>query len=144
MAALTGDRTDDAPSIIPFRGDYYTLTPEAATLVHGLVYPVPDPRFPFLGVHFTRRIDGQVWAGPNAVLAFRRTGYRRRDISVRDLAETLANPGFRKLAARYWRYALQFHLSGVVLARDVVLLALLAVLALPARGVARGAPAAPP
>ena len=103
VAALTGDRTPDSPSIVPFRGDYYTLTPDAAPLVNGLIYPVPDPRFPFLGVHFTRRIDGQVWAGPNAVLAFRRTGYRRRDISPRDLAEALANPGFRRLARTFWR-----------------------------------------
>jgi len=103
IAAMTGDRTRESPSIVPFRGDYYTLTADATGLVHGLVYPVPDPRFPFLGVHFTKRIDGQVWAGPNAVLAFRRTGYRRRDISVRDLAEALGNPGFRKLARRFWR-----------------------------------------
>jgi (S)-2-hydroxyglutarate dehydrogenase len=103
VAALTGDRTKDSPGIVPFRGDYYTLGPEAAQLVNGLVYPVPDPRFPFLGVHLTRRIDGQVWAGPNAVLAFRRTGYRRRDISLGDLAEALANPGFRSLAHRFWR-----------------------------------------
>jgi (S)-2-hydroxyglutarate dehydrogenase len=103
VAALTGDRTPDSPSIVPFRGDYYTLTPEAGALVNGLIYPVPDPRFPFLGVHFTRRIDGEVWAGPNAVLAFRRTGYRRRDISARDLAEALGNPGFRRLARRFWR-----------------------------------------
>jgi L-2-hydroxyglutarate oxidase LhgO len=103
VAAMTGDRTQDSPAIVPFRGDYYTLSPDAATLVNGLIYPVPDPRFPFLGVHFTRRIDGQVWAGPNAVLAFRRTGYRRRDISVRDLAEAIGNPGFRKLARKFWR-----------------------------------------
>jgi L-2-hydroxyglutarate oxidase LhgO len=103
VSALSGDRTPDSPSIVPFRGDYYTLTPDAAPLVHGLIYPVPDPRFPFLGVHFTRRIDGRVWAGPNAVLAFRRAGYRRRDVSVRDLAEALGNPGFRKLARRFWR-----------------------------------------
>ncbi len=103
VAALTGDRTKDSPAIVPFRGDYYTLAADAARLVRGLVYPVPDPRFPFLGVHFTRRIDGQVWAGPNAVLAFRRTGYRRRDISLGDLAEALGNPGFRKLARRFWR-----------------------------------------
>ena len=103
VAAMTGDRTPDSPSIVPFRGDYYTLTPEAATLVNGLLYPVPDPRFPFLGVHFTRRIDGQVWAGPNAVLAFKRTGYRRRDVSLRDLAEAVGNPGFRRLARTFWR-----------------------------------------
>jgi L-2-hydroxyglutarate oxidase len=103
VAAMTGDRTADSPTILPFRGDYYTLRAKAAALVRGLIYPVPDPRFPFLGVHFTRRIDGQVWAGPNAVLAFRRTGYRRRDVSVRDLVEALAHPGFRRLAGRYWR-----------------------------------------
>jgi len=103
VAALTGDAGPDSPSIVPFRGDYYTLRPDAAALVNGLVYPVPDPRFPFLGVHFTRRIDGEVWAGPNAVLAFRRTGYRRRDVSVRDLAEALGNPGFRRLARTFWR-----------------------------------------
>ena len=103
VAALTGDAGPDAPTIVPFRGDYYTLSREAASLVNGLVYPVPDPRFPFLGVHFTRRIDGEVWAGPNAVLAFRRTGYRRRDVSVRDLAEALGNPGFRRLARTFWR-----------------------------------------
>jgi L-2-hydroxyglutarate oxidase len=101
VAHLTGDDGADAPRIVPFRGDYYTLTPDAASLVKGLIYPVPDPRFPFLGVHFTRRIDGQVWAGPNAVLAFARTGYRRRDVSLRDLAGTLTYPGFLRLAGRY-------------------------------------------
>jgi L-2-hydroxyglutarate oxidase len=108
-AGLWSDRvaamTDPDPGvlIVPFRGDYYTLSPRAAALVHGLVYPVPDPRYPFLGVHLTRRIDGEVWAGPNAVLAFARAGYRRRDVDPRDLAETLAFPGFRRLARRYWR-----------------------------------------
>ncbi len=106
VAALTGDRTPDSPRIIPFRGDYYTLTPDATGLVRGLLYPVPDPRFPFLGVHFTRRIDGEVWAGPNAVLAFKRAGYRRRDLSPRDLAEVLLNPGFLRLARRFWRTGL--------------------------------------
>lgn len=103
VARLTGDRTAASPRIVPFRGDYYTLSPAAAALVNGLIYPVPDPRFPFLGVHLTRRIDGQVWAGPNAVLAFKRAGYRRRDLSVRDLAETLTDPGFLRLARRFWR-----------------------------------------
>jgi (S)-2-hydroxyglutarate dehydrogenase len=103
VAAMSGDQTPDAPRIVPFRGDYYRLTPEAASLVHGLIYPIPDPRFPFLGVHFTRRIDGEVWAGPNAVLAFRRDGYRRRDVSLRDLASVIAYPGFARLARRYWR-----------------------------------------
>jgi L-2-hydroxyglutarate oxidase len=106
IAAMTirGGRTD--LRTVPFRGDYYRLRPEACHLVRGLVYPVPDPRFPFLGVHFTRRLDGEVWAGPNAVLAFAREGYRRRDVSVRDLASTLAYPGFRRLAARYLRTGL--------------------------------------
>jgi L-2-hydroxyglutarate oxidase LhgO len=74
--------------------------------VRGLIYPVPDPRFPFLGVHFTRRIDGAVWAGPNAVLAFARAGYRRRDVDLRDLARAIAYPGFLRMAARYWRTGL--------------------------------------
>ncbi len=104
IARLTGD--DDEPRIVPFRGDYYTLDPSATGLVRGLIYPVPDPRFPFLGVHFTKRIDGSVWAGPNAVLAFAREGYRRRDIRVQDLASTLAYRGFRRLALRYLRTGL--------------------------------------
>jgi len=84
VAALSGAR--DGPRIVPFRGDYYTLTADARGLVRGLIYPVPDPRFPFLGVHFTKRIDGAVWAGPNAVLAFAREGYRRRDIRPREFS----------------------------------------------------------
>ncbi|HYN70054.1 MAG TPA: L-2-hydroxyglutarate oxidase [Candidatus Eisenbacteria bacterium] len=99
VAALSGSR--EGPRIVPFRGDYYTLTADARPLVRGLIYPVPDPRFPFLGVHFTKRIDGQVWAGPNAVLAFARQGYRRLDISPRDLLGTLTDPGFVRLAVRY-------------------------------------------
>jgi (S)-2-hydroxyglutarate dehydrogenase len=101
VARLSGDRGRE--SIVPFRGDYYRLTPDARSLVRGLIYPVADPRFPFLGVHFTRRIDGEVWAGPNAVLAFARRGYRRRDVDPRDLLETLSNRGFLRLAGRYWR-----------------------------------------
>jgi L-2-hydroxyglutarate oxidase len=106
VAAMTRDAGPDAPRIVPFRGDYYTLTPDARGLVRGLVYPVPDPRFPFLGVHFTRRIDGNVWAGPNAVLAFSRTGYRRRDVSLPDLLGTLTYPGFLRLATKYLRTGL--------------------------------------
>jgi len=104
VAALSGAR--DGPRIVPFRGDYYTLTAEARGLVRGLIYPVPDPRFPFLGVHFTKRIDGEVWAGPNAVLAFAREGYRRRDLNPRDLLGTLTNAGFLRLAGRYFRTGL--------------------------------------
>jgi L-2-hydroxyglutarate oxidase LhgO len=106
LASMTGPANGHAPRIVPFRGDYYTLRPDARHLVRGLLYPVPDPRFPFLGVHFTRRIDGEVWAGPNAVLAFAREGYRRRDVDLRDLAATLAYPGFVRLAARYLRTGL--------------------------------------
>jgi (S)-2-hydroxyglutarate dehydrogenase len=87
--------------IVPFRGEYYELAPAARGLVKGLVYPVPDPEFPFLGVHFTRMIDGSVHAGPNAVLALRREGYRKRDISLRDTADTLGYGGFWKLARKH-------------------------------------------
>ncbi len=101
VAAMTGHAGQER--IVPFRGDYYTLRPEARGLVRALLYPVNDPRFPFLGLHFTRRIDGEVWAGPNAVLAFAREGYRRSDVSPRDLAGTLTYRGFLRLARRYWR-----------------------------------------
>jgi (S)-2-hydroxyglutarate dehydrogenase len=92
--------------IVPFRGEYYDLVPERAGLVRALIYPVPDPRFPFLGVHFTRRITGKVDAGPNAVLALAREGYRHRDISVRDIASSLAFPGFWRMARQHWRSGL--------------------------------------
>jgi L-2-hydroxyglutarate oxidase LhgO len=100
---MTGDSGPAQPRIVPFRGDYYTLRPEARHLVRGLLYPVPDPRFPFLGVHLTRRIDGSVLAGPNAVLATAREGYRRRDLSLRDVADAVTHPGFLRLARRFWR-----------------------------------------
>jgi len=104
VAALGGSR--DGPRIVPFRGDYYTLTADARGLVRGLIYPVPDPRFPFLGVHFTKRIDGAVWAGPNAVLAFAREGYRRRDIRPLELLATVTDRGFLRLAGKYLRTGL--------------------------------------
>jgi L-2-hydroxyglutarate oxidase LhgO len=118
-AGLHSDRvaglTSPTPvQIVPFRGDYYTLREEARSLCRGLIYPVPDPSLPFLGVHFTKRIDGNVWAGPNAVLATAREGYSRTDVNRADLLETLRFPGFRKLARTYWR-------TGAVEAwRDVV------------------------
>ncbi len=90
-------------NIIPFRGEYYDLVPERAALVRSLVYPVPDPHFPFLGVHFTRRIDGSVDAGPNAVFAFRREGYRRTDFNLSEFAGALSFLGFWRMAARNWR-----------------------------------------
>jgi L-2-hydroxyglutarate oxidase LhgO len=104
-AGLQADRFGDhaGPRIVPFRGDYNTLVPGARELVRGMIYPVPDPELPFLGVHFTRRTDGQVWAGPNAVLAFAREGYRRRSFRPDQLAETVAYRGFRRLARKYWR-----------------------------------------
>lgn len=111
-AGLFSDRiarlaTPDVPlRIIPFRGEYYRLRPERRHLVKNLIYPVPNPAFPFLGVHFTRRIDDEVEAGPNAVLAFRREGYRKTDVNLRDLWETLTWPGFRKVARSYWRVGL--------------------------------------
>ena len=89
--------------IIPFRGEYYELIPSRHSLVRNLIYPVPDPRFPFLGVHFTRMIGGGIEAGPNAVLAFKREGYRWTDVSFRDAADTLTFPGFWKMAGRYWK-----------------------------------------
>lgn len=92
---------DPGVKIVPFRGEYYSLAPGAQHLVRGLIYPVPDPAFPFLGVHFTRMIGGGVEAGPNAVLAFRREGYRKTDLRLGDLWETLTYPGFWKLAAKY-------------------------------------------
>jgi L-2-hydroxyglutarate oxidase len=89
--------------IIPFRGEYYKLKKDKEYLVKNLIYPVPDPNFPFLGVHFTRMAKGGVEAGPNAVLAFKREGYKKSDINLSELAETLAWPGFRKVASKYWR-----------------------------------------
>ncbi len=88
--------------IIPFRGEYYTLRP-GCDVVRGLVYPVPDPEFPFLGVHFTKRISGEMEAGPNAVLAFAREGYRMRSINIRELVGVLTYRGFWAMAAKYWR-----------------------------------------
>jgi len=108
-AGLFSDRiarltTPDVPlRIIPFRGEYYRLRPQRRHLVRNLIYPVPNPKFPFLGVHFTRTIDGNIEAGPNAVLAFRREGYRKTDVSLRDLSEIFSWPGFRKVARSYWR-----------------------------------------
>lgn len=89
--------------IIPFRGEYFKLKKEKEYLVKNLIYPVPDPNFPFLGVHFTRMAKGGVEAGPNAVLAFQREGYKKTDIRFSELAETLLWPGFRKVAAKYWK-----------------------------------------
>ncbi|HVU89752.1 MAG TPA: L-2-hydroxyglutarate oxidase [Pirellulales bacterium] len=92
-----------AAKIVPFRGEYFELRPEAQHLCRNLIYPTPDPAFPFLGVHFTRMIHGGVECGPNAVLAFAREGYRKTDINLADLVDSLTYPGFLRLAAKYWR-----------------------------------------
>lgn len=110
VSHMAGD--DPQVMIVPFRGEYYDLIPERSSLVRSLIYPVPDPRFPFLGVHFTRRITGNVDAGPNAVFAFRREGYRRTDFSFHDVSSALAFPGFWRMAAKNWRSGLdEFHRS---------------------------------
>jgi L-2-hydroxyglutarate oxidase LhgO len=101
LARLAGAPGD--VRIVPFRGDYYVLREDRRHLCRGLIYPVPDPALPFLGVHFTKRIDGAVWAGPNAVLAFAREGYRRTDLRPGDLVELAAFPGFWRMARTYWR-----------------------------------------
>jgi L-2-hydroxyglutarate oxidase len=101
MAKLTGARPD--VKIVPFRGEYFELTPDARHLCKHLVYPVPDPNFPFLGVHFTRMIDNSVECGPNAVLAFAREGYNKLTVVPGDLIESLSYTGFLKLASKYWR-----------------------------------------
>ncbi|HEX6522576.1 MAG TPA: L-2-hydroxyglutarate oxidase [Streptosporangiaceae bacterium] len=101
IARLAG--VNPSAKIVPFRGEYYELRAARTSLVKGLIYPVPDPAFPFLGVHLTRMIDGSVHAGPNAVLAMRREGYRWRDVSARDIAGTLSYPGFWRFARRHYR-----------------------------------------
>jgi (S)-2-hydroxyglutarate dehydrogenase len=110
ISRMAGD--DPEVMIVPFRGEYYDLIPQRTSLVRALIYPVPDPRFPFLGVHFTRRVNGTVDAGPNAVFAFRREGYRRTDFNLHDLASSLAFPGFWRMTAKHWRSGLdEFHRS---------------------------------
>jgi L-2-hydroxyglutarate oxidase LhgO len=104
ISRMAGEEPD--VMIVPFRGEYYDLIRERSSLVRGLVYPVPDPRFPFLGVHFTRRVNGSVDAGPNAVFAFRREGYRRTDFNLTDMTSSFAFPGFWRMAAQHWRSGL--------------------------------------
>ncbi len=104
VAAMVEERVD--VKIVPFRGEYFTLRPESHHLVSGLIYPVPDPRFPFLGVHYTRNIWGSVEAGPNAVLALSREGYRKSDVRLGESIETFTYPGFWKMTAKHWRTGL--------------------------------------
>ncbi|WP_107775141.1 L-2-hydroxyglutarate oxidase [Nocardioides sediminis] len=107
------------PRIVPFRGEYLTLRPERRDLVRGLVYPVPDPRYPFLGVHLTPRVDGEVLIGPNAVLALAREGYGWTDVSLKDLSETLGYRGFASFARRHWRTGVAEMRGSLVRARFV-------------------------
>jgi L-2-hydroxyglutarate oxidase len=104
VTAMSGQRLGS--QIVPFRGEYYALKPTAHHLCRNLIYPVPDARFPFLGVHFTRLIRGGVECGPNAVLAFAREGYRKTDVNLTDLVETVTYPGFLRLTKKYWRMGL--------------------------------------
>ncbi|MFN4971587.1 MAG: L-2-hydroxyglutarate oxidase [Bacteroidota bacterium] len=101
IAQMAGEETDTR--IIPFRGEYFMLREDKRYLVKNLIYPVPDPNFPFLGVHFTRMIDGSVEAGPNAVFAFKREGYNKEDVDVQELVESVTWPGFQKVALKYWK-----------------------------------------
>jgi (S)-2-hydroxyglutarate dehydrogenase len=105
VGQMTDNKADNL-KIIPFRGEYFEIKPEKQYLVKNLIYPVPDPNFPFLGVHFTRMIHGGVEAGPNAVLAFRREGYKKLDIHFGELFETLSFRGFQKVAMKYWQTGL--------------------------------------
>lgn len=105
VARLAGDEA--APRIVPFRGEYMRVSDETAPMVRGLIYPVPDPRYPFLGVHFTRRVSGEVEVGPNAVLAFAREGYRRSAIRPADLRNIVAWAGTWRMARRHWRTGLR-------------------------------------
>jgi len=104
VARMAGD--DPGMLLVPFRGEYYDLAAARQSLVRGLIYPVPDPRYPFLGVHFTRRIYGNVDAGPNAVLAFRREGYRWRDFDLGEAMEVFLNAGFQAMARQHWKNGL--------------------------------------
>jgi len=117
VATMSGCSTE--PKIVPFRGEYLLLSPEKAKLIRGNIYPVPDPRFPFLGVHFTPRMNGEVWLGPNAVLALAREGYSWRTISLKDLAEVLLYPGFYKLGWKYMGYGLDQMLGSIIISRAV-------------------------
>lgn len=110
VAAMAGEKLN--MQIIPFRGEYYSIKPEKAYLVKNLIYPVPDPNFPFLGVHFTRRISGEIEAGPNAVFAFKREGYKKTDFKWSEFWESVSFSGFIKVATKYWKTGLgEYHRS---------------------------------
>lgn len=114
IAEMTG--CPRSPRIVPIRGEYLVLSKEKQHMVRGNIYPVPDPRFPFLGVHFTPRMDGSIWIGPNAVLAFRREGYKWTDINMLELFDSLRYPGFYKLAAKHFGYGLSEFFKSTLIA----------------------------
>lgn len=113
LAEMTG--CPRSPRIVPFRGEYLLLAENKQYMVRGNIYPVPDPRFPFLGVHFTPRMDGSIWIGPNAVLAFKREGYKWTDINLLDLFDSLRYPGFIKLASKHFGYGLNEMLKSTLI-----------------------------
>jgi len=117
VATLSGCHSE--PKIVPFRGEYLLLNPDKAKLINGNIYPVPDPRFPFLGVHFTPRMNGEVWLGPNAVLAFAREGYTWGTFSFSDLKEVLLYPGFYKLGWKYMGYGFDQMMGSIMISRAV-------------------------
>lgn len=117
MAELSG--CSPTPKIVPFRGEYLLLDKNKCSMINGNIYPVPDPRFPFLGVHFTPRMNGDVWLGPNAVLAFKREGYKYSDINLKELLESLSYSGFRKLAAKFALAGMQEFLKSMIIRLQV-------------------------
>jgi len=117
LAVLTGG--SKYPAIVPFRGEFLLLKPEKNHLVNGNIYPVPDPRFPFLGVHFTPKLDGSIWVGPNAVLAFKREGYKYSDINLKELAEVISLSGFRKLAFSNLSYGANEMYKSIIITSQV-------------------------
>lgn len=114
IAEMTG--CPRSPRIVPFRGEYLLLSKEKEFMVKGNIYPVPDPQFPFLGVHFTPRMDGSIWVGPNAVLAFKREGYKWTDVNVLELLDSLRYPGFIKLATKHFGYGLNEMFKSTLIA----------------------------
>ncbi|XP_076831750.1 L-2-hydroxyglutarate dehydrogenase, mitochondrial isoform X2 [Brachyhypopomus gauderio] len=120
LAEISGCSTE--PRIVPFRGDYLVLKPEKSYLIRGNIYPVPDPRFPFLGVHFTPRMDGSVWLGPNAVLAFKREGYNLFDFSSEDFRDAVCYRGLHKLVMRNLAYGLGEMYRGMFISAQVKIL----------------------
>ncbi|VDL92724.1 unnamed protein product [Schistocephalus solidus] len=117
IAAISGCAKD--PKIIPFRGEYLRLTPEKSSLVSTNIYPVPDPRFPFLGVHFTPRINGEVWLGPSATLSFKREGYSGLNFSLKDTLDFIAYPGLLRLASQYLTFGLREYCRSIFISQQV-------------------------